>query len=75
MESQYWNATMIGQGMPVAKRRSEFDVQSGCLELFASRSWGRTLHVDCDCAEAADRILCEVLPEILWPKGFHRAGP
>ncbi len=63
MESQYWNATMIDQEMQVAKRRSECDVQIGCLELFASRSWGRTLHAGGDCAESADRILCEMLPE------------
>ena len=66
---------MIGQEMPVAKQRSECDVQIGCLELFASRSWGRPLRAGGDCAEIADRILCEMLPGKLWQKGFHRAGP
>ena len=65
MESQYSSATMIDQEMPVAKRRSECDVRIGCLELFASRSWERRLYAGGDCAEIADRILCEMLPEKL----------
>jgi len=56
MESQYSSATMIDQEMPVAKRRSECDVQIGYLELFASRSWGRTLHAGGDCAEVAQNL-------------------
>lgn len=61
MGSQYWSATMIGPGMPVAKRRSEYDAQSDCLGQFASTSWERTPHADGGVARALCGMLLEEL--------------